>query len=267
MVKISVVTLTFNSEQTVAETVQSVLAQTYSNVEHVIIDNVSSDKTLEIVQELYQNSERELKIVSEKDKGISDGFNKGIQAASGEVIVFLNSDDVYAEETVLENVAEAFEDPEVMFVHGDMFFEDEDYGSNRRRPLFCELGYGMPFNHPTMFIRRTLYEQVGVFDLSYRYAMDFHLVCRMYASPSVCKYKGKYIQEPCLVRMKAGGISDVQELRSIDDVERALKETKHFNLQAAYYLFMRRLRIRVKKLLSSLGLQGLVKYWRKLKWG
>lgn len=275
MFKISVVTLTFNSERTVADTVKSVLSQSHPHIEHVIIDNVSTDSTLQIVRDLYAGSSsgegeagsKELKIVSEKDQGISDGFNKGIAASTGEVIVFLNSDDTYADPSVIEKVANAFQDPQVMFVHGDMYFEDDEYGSNRRKPLFCDLGYGMPFNHPTMFIRRSLYEEIGVFDLSYRYAMDFHLVCRMYSSPHTCRYKGVYLEEPCFVNMRAGGISDIQELRSIDDVERALKETKHFNLQAAYYLLMRRFRIRLKKILSKVGLTGLVKVWRRLKWG
>lgn len=267
MLKISVVTLTWNSEKTVADTVNSVIAQMYPNIEHVIIDNVSTDQTLQIAKDLYARAGRELKIVSESDKGISDGFNKGIMAATGDVVVFLNSDDVYDDENLLQKVAEAFEDPEVMFVHGDMFFEDHEFGSNRRKPLFCSLDYGMPFNHPTMFIRKSLYEKVGTFDLSYRYAMDFHLVCRMYDSVESCKYKGVYLEEPCFVIMRAGGISDTQELRSIDDVERALKETKHYNFSAFINLFMRRMRIRLKKILSILGLGHLVKMWRRMKWG
>ena len=267
MVKISVVTLTFNSELTIKETIKSVISQTYPNIEHVIIDNVSTDKTLQIVSDLYDEVDKKYKVISEKDQGISDGFNKGIAASNGEVVVFLNSDDVYCDKDLLETVAKAFENPEVMFVHGDMFFEDPDFGSNRRKPLFCDLDYGMPFNHPTMFIRKSLYDEIGNFDLSYRYAMDFHLVCRMFQSVKKCKYKGIYLSDPCFVLMRAGGISDTQELRSIDDVERSLKENHLYSFKAFINLFMRRSRIRIKKRLSTLGLQIIVKVWRRLKWG
>lgn len=264
--KVSVITLTYNSELTIEDTVNSVQSQTYPNIEHVIIDNVSSDSTLKLIKSLYSGKENILKVKSEKDKGISDGFNRGIEAASGEILVFLNSDDVYQEKDLIEKVVKAFEDPEVMFVHGDMFFEDLEFGSNRRRPLFCSLTYGMPFNHPTMFIRRSLYDKIGKFDLSYRYAMDFHLVCRMYDLSGACKYKGVYLEEPCFVTMRAGGVSDIQEINSIDDVERALRETGHYTFKAGYFLFLRRMRIRLKKLLSLIGAEGLIKLWRRFKW-
>lgn len=258
---LTIVTPTFNSEKYILRNLKSIGAQTYK-ASRIIVDNVSSDDTISLIKNFDSN----IKIISEKDKGISDAFNKGIKASQSDIIGILNSDDEYFNEFVLERVAKAFEDPSVDFVHGDMLFVDEMHGTNVRAPLMCPLIYAMPYNHPTMFFRKRVYEQIGFFDLSYRYAMDFELICRMYSDPVNCKYKGVYLGGDPLVKMHAGGISWNQELKSIDDVERALKNHGFWNLDAAKNLALRRSRIKLKNGLSKIGLDFVIKLWRKWKW-
>src|SRR3990167_7739385 len=109
--KISVVTPTFNSEKTIAGNIQSIISQAYKDFEHIIIDNLSTDKTIELAKNYYLSAGMidRLIIISEKDNGISDAFNKGIKTASGEIIAILNSDDVYFNNRVFEKVADLFE--------------------------------------------------------------------------------------------------------------------------------------------------------------
>src|SRR5690606_32557451 len=145
-------------------------------------------------------------------------FNKGIQKSRYDIIGILNSDDEYFDDQVLTRVMKAFEDPSVDFVHGDMMFIDPLHGSNIRRPLLGPLTYAMPFNHPTMFLRKRVYDDIGLFRLDFRLAMDFELVCRMYETTLKCRYKGLYLGGNPLVKMHAGGVSWSHEIRSIDEV-------------------------------------------------
>jgi len=127
--KISIVTPTFNSEATILNNVNSIIDQTYSNYEHILVDNESSDNTLNLVKKKYseRNSTEKLRIIREKDKGIAEAFNKGVAAASGEIIGILNSDDRYYNYSVLEKVVKSFGDNENLFAHGNIFFNDPLY--------------------------------------------------------------------------------------------------------------------------------------------
>jgi len=159
--KISIITPTFNSEKVIWQNVESVLSQKYHEFEHIIIDNLSSDKTLNIITEVYNKAgmKDKLKTVREEDKGISDAFNKGIDHSSGEIITILNSDDFYTDEFVFEKVIKVLSEKDILFTHGNIFFNDPVYGSNIRKPLMCPVTQAMPFNHPTMFFRKEIYKQ------------------------------------------------------------------------------------------------------------
>ena len=264
--KVTIVTLTFNSEKTIAETIDSVLKQKYQDIEHLFIDNVSTDKTLQIIKDRYNKTDKNYRIISEPDNGISDAFNKGIKNASGEIVVFLNSDDSYTDQDVIGDVIERFKDDRIDYVHGNMKFIDTDFGTNVRRPLLCSLEYAFPYNHPTFFVRKRVYDKVGLFNLKYKYAMDFHLICRLYQSPTQPKFISSYIEGRPLVKMKAGGVSWLHELSSIDEVKRALREFGFLTPRAEMNLFFRKLRVNFRKYLSLLGLNDLVKVWRRFKW-
>lgn len=264
--KITIVTPTYNSATTIKRNILSVQSQNYENIEHLFIDNLSTDETISIIHEMYKGKEN-YKIISESDKGISDAFSKGVIAAGGEIVAILNSDDEYYSSDIISKVMSSFEDDSTYYVHGDMEFLDEKYGSNIRQPLQCDLRYAMPYNHPSFFVRKKLYQEVGVFKLDYRYAMDFEWVCRLYKNPFEQKYKGVYlINHGPLVKMHAGGASDIHELKSIDEVERALKEHGFWDFTAFKNQFFRRLRIRIKKTLITLKLDFFVKIWRQNKW-
>ena len=266
--KISIVTPTFNSEAAILNNVNSILNQTYSNFEHILIDNESSDNTLNLAKKEYsiRNSTEKLRIIREKDNGIAEAFNKGIKTANGEVIGILNSDDKYYDESVLEKVTNCFKDKNVLFVHGNIYFEDPLYGSNIRKPLLCPITSAMPYNHPTMFFRKEVYQEFGVFDTGYNYAMDFEFICRLIKQVDDFYDKGIYLKGEPLVTMVAGGASWENELDSIEETRRALKKYNYWNFDARKNYTLRKLRTKLKIFLSKIGLNGIVKKWRKRKW-
>ncbi|MGE5681931.1 MAG: glycosyltransferase family 2 protein [Bacillota bacterium] len=265
---ISIITPTYNSEKTIRLNIESVLRQDFDDFEHIIVDNLSNDSTLEIIRDMYQKAGKQLKlrIISEKDQGISDAFNKGIAFSRGQVIGILNSDDFYFDDTVLKKTAIAFMNKDVLFTHGDVYFEDSVHGSNIRRPLLCPAEIAMPYNHPTMFFRREVYEKYGVFDLNFRYAMDYELVMRFEISEPGFQQKSFYIKGDPLVHVKSGGESWQNEDKAISEIKSALKKNGLWNYNSRKSYYLRKTRNNVKKVLDKLGLQILVKYWRNWKW-
>ncbi len=204
--KISIITATYNSALTVRDTLKSVAAQTYPNVEHVIVDGLSADHTLRIVSDFPHVA----KIQSEKDKGIYDAMNKGITLATGSVIGILNSDDFYAHEYVLADVMDIFENPEIDCVYADLQYVDHSntnkivrtwISGNYSRNKFL---YGWMPPHPTFFVRRSLYNELGLFNLSLRSAADYELMLRFLFKHHK---KAAYIPD-VLVKMRAGGMSN-----------------------------------------------------------
>jgi glycosyltransferase involved in cell wall biosynthesis len=203
---ISIITATYNSSSTVKDTLGSVKNQTYREVEHLIIDGLSKDHTLDIVKAYPHVA----KVVSEKDKGIYDAMNKGIRHATGDVIGILNSDDFYASPEVLARVAKAFEDPSVDAVYGDLVYvHHEDTSRIVRRwksgnytPRSFYFGWMPP--HPTFFVRRKVYEEAGTFNLSLRSAADYEIMLRFLLKH---QYRAAYIPE-VLVKMRIGGMSN-----------------------------------------------------------
>lgn len=264
---ISIITLTWNSEATIFDTVMSVKNQAYKNVEHIFIDNESKDRTIEIIENIYKGSSYKYKIIIEKDEGISDGFNKGIINSSGDIIGILNSDDKYLTNNVLTLVADEFtRNSSIGYVHSDMIFEDDQFGTNRRRPLMCSIKEAMPFNHPTMFFRKAVYMKYGLYSLRYKYTMDFEFVSRFYEDQNNFKVIGKYVNSEPWILMRAGGVSWKNEISSLNEIKSILKAANKYDFIAQRNIFMRYMRINVRNLLSRLKLQVLVKFWRNTKW-
>jgi len=266
--KISILTPTFNSAATILKNVTSILSQTYSDFEHILIDNESSDNTLNLVKKEYsvKNSTEKLQIIGEKDKGIAEAFNKGIELSSGEIVGILNSDDYYYNETVLKKVADAFSEERYLYVHGNIYFYDPLYGSNVRKPLMCPITQALPFNHPTMFFRREVYKQYGRFDTDYNYAMDFEFICRLIKQVDEFYNKGIYIKGEPLVTMAAGGASWRSEIETIEETKRALKKYGLWNFNAKKYYAVRVFRTKVKSLFNRIGAYAVIKLWRRIKW-
>lgn len=205
--KITVITVCFNSARTLAETLESVANQSWEGVEHIVIDGASTDGTLDIIDR-YRSS---LTCVqSEPDQGLYDAMNKGIQLASGDIVGFLNSDDVFADTDVLSKIAQAMQDPSVDACYGDLVYvakEDTSkivrYWKSRkyRHGLF---GLGWVPAHPTFYARRELYQKFGDFDLDMRLAADFDILLRFF---EVHRISSVYLPE-VLVRMRLGGATN-----------------------------------------------------------
>jgi glycosyltransferase involved in cell wall biosynthesis len=218
--KISIITATFNSAATVSDTLACVRDQRHPDIEHIIVDGRSTDRTLEIVAQFSHVA----KIISEKDKGIYDAMNKGIGMTTGDVVGILNSDDMYTDPLVLSQVAEAFLDPAVMTVYADLQYVNADNtdkvlrtwhsGSYRKRNFY----FGWMPPHPTFFVRREVYDRAGLFNLSLRSAADYELMLRVLLKHDL---SARYIPR-VIVKMRAGGMSNA----SLGNRIRANKEDR-----------------------------------------
>ena len=240
--KISIVTATWNSGKTVEDTIKSVLTQTYKDYEYLIIDGVSKDDTLEIARRYEPLFEGRMKIFSEKDKGIYDAMNKGFQKASGDVLMLINSDDLFARPDAVELAVKEFEKhPEVDGVYADLYYVSQNNTDNivrvwktgKQRPM----RYGWLPAHPTFYIKRECYEKYGYFNLNYPLAADFELMLRFVERYGV---KLTYLPEH-LVKMRLGGATS-KNLTNIykQDVE-TIKAFKENGLPGGniMYLFWR----------------------------
>lgn len=206
MKKISIVTVCYNSVGTIRDTIESVLGQDYPNVEHIIIDGLSTDGTQEIVRKYLSET---TKFYSEKDNGLYDAMNKGLGLASGDIIGILNSDDIYASDKVLSLIAKTFEHNHVGIVYGDLYYFKTGHPDKPLRyyvgGMFSKkrVSYGLVPPHPTFFIKREIYELYGKFDTRYTLSADFDLIVRMLG---VHKVPFKYLPQ-VLVKMRIGGKS------------------------------------------------------------
>jgi len=175
--KISIITITYNSEKTLEDTIKSIAAQRYKELEYLIIDGGSTDQTLEIVK---RNTAVVTHWISEPDRGISDAFNKGIRMATGDVIGIINSDDLLAE-NALRNIAENMSsDTEVFYCNAIYFSENQQKFRVKPHDNIDDLRKCMALVHPATFVRKSAYEKYGDFDLSYTCIMDRELLLRMY---------------------------------------------------------------------------------------
>ena len=204
--KLSIVTGTYNSAATVRDTFESVLSQTYKDYEYWVIDGGSKDNTVDIIKEYEPKFEGRMKWVSERDKGIYDAMNKGFQKSTGDVLMLINSDDLFARPDALQLVNDKFEqNPEADGVYADLYYVSHDNVQNIVRVWKTgeqkSFAKGWLPAHPTFYIKRDVYLKYGFFDLSFKLAADFELMLRF-----VDGYGTKlvYLQEH-LVRMRLGG--------------------------------------------------------------
>ena len=194
--KISVVTVTFNSAATVRDTIESVLRQEYSDYEYLVIDGGSKDKTVDIIKEYEPKFGGRMKWISEKDKGMYDGINKGIRMASGDVVGIINSDDFYHRSDVFNIINKAFDENKgIQAIYGDVRFVHPDnldktvryYSSKNWRPWRFRFGF-MPA-HPTFFTYKENFEKYGYYQYGYHIAADYELLIRhLYTNRVPAKY-------------------------------------------------------------------------------
>jgi glycosyltransferase involved in cell wall biosynthesis len=204
--KISIITVTYNSAATIEDTVCSVLSQEYPNIEYIVVDGASKDRTMGVVGR-YRN--RIAKMVSEPDRGVYDAMNKGVGLATGEIVGILHSDDVYADSQAISRIAGVFEKERPDTVFGDLVMVDRRdtshiiryYRGENFRPELLAWGWMPP--HPTFFVKRECYLKYGVFKTDYKIAGDYDLIARF-----LWKARLSYSYLPgVLVKMRVGGIS------------------------------------------------------------
>jgi glycosyltransferase involved in cell wall biosynthesis len=264
--KISIITPSFNSEKTIDETLSSIASQNFKNFELIIVDNLSIDSTLEIIKSYKDKID--IKIISERDKGIADAFNKGIKNATGDIICILNSDDHYIDQYLFSDIISIMSGTSIDIVHGDIYFKDEILGSNIRKPLLCSITRAFPFNHPTFFVKKSVYERFGLFNPNFRYAMDFEWVCRLLLPKKTNEYQVSfhYFDKYPMVTMNAGGASYRFEMNTLNEVKKGLILHKKYYLTAWFFYHLRRNRLYLKNFLIHFGFLSLIRWWRNHKW-
>lgn len=228
---ISIITATYNSANTLADAMASVLGQTYPNIEYIVVDGASTDHTLEVLQS-FQKDHPNLRYLSEPDKGIYDALNKGIAMATGEVLCFVHADDMLANNHIIADVVAAFKTHGCDGVYGDLHYVNtqdptkvvRNWKSQSFKTALLRRGW-MPA-HPTLYLKTSLYRTYGNFDTSFRIAADYELVLRLFKQPQLQFY---YLPKT-IVKMRVGGASNRSLknilLKSKEDY-RALKQ-HHF---------------------------------------
>lgn len=217
MIKISIITITYNSEKTLEQTIKSVVDQGYANLEYIIIDGGSKDGTLDIVNKY---KDKIAVVVSEKDNGISDAFNKGIKRATGDVIGIINSDDLLAE-GALKALSEAFED-NIDVYRGNLLIWDDTNGTqyvNIPTMHFDIKRNLLSVCHPSTFISRKAYDKWGVYNMDMRYMMDADILFRFYRKGATFKHIDR-----SLAIFRLGGVTSDNWKKKIPEYKKVLKD-------------------------------------------
>lgn len=249
--KISIITIVRNGRQFIEQTIKSVLKQSYENIEYIVIDGGSTDGTIDVIKS-YEP--RITKWVSEKDGGIADAFNKGLSHATGDYVLFLNSDDALANSGVLAKVAQIIKNNFPILIYGDCDVLDRDSGKVLYRASIQlshkGLKRGQMLPQPSLFTHRSYFEKYGVFDGHFKIAMDYEWLLRG-------GLKEEIVHMPLLVTcVRGGGISTLDQARVVDEIISALKKNKYilskwaeFKMRGYYFG-----RIFAKSILGSIGL-------------
>lgn len=256
--KLTIVTVCYNSEATIRDTLDSLLHQTDREFEYIIIDGVSTDHTLDIIKE-YQGK-LSIKLISESDNGLYDAMNKGIGMVSGDIVGLLNSDDYYEPMTV-QLVKSCFtENPSMDFVCGAMrlvTYKKEEIRVVYNQPLE-RIVYEMPLNEPATFVRKRVYDEIGGFNPKYRVSADYDLTCRAY----IANKKFKFISD-VLTNMRMGGLSGGGD-GGIQGIRTALQTAKD-DYEIVQLNFGKTYKLRFMKKYILLHLRMLKRYFFKSK--
>jgi glycosyltransferase involved in cell wall biosynthesis len=216
--KVSIITVVFNNREMIKDAISSVLNQTYKNIEYIVIDGLSEDGTVDVIESY---GAKITKFISEKDDGIYDAMNKGIALATGDIVGILNSDDFYIDDKVIEKIVKEFENNKIDSVYADLIFVKPEelertvryYDSSYFNPE--KFAYGWMPAHPTFFVKKWVYDKYGVFRTDLIIAADFDLLLRFLYTQ---KISYSYLQE-VLVKMRLGGVSTSFKSIWVNNVE------------------------------------------------
>ncbi|WP_066221428.1 glycosyltransferase family 2 protein [Formosa haliotis] len=207
--KVSIITATYNSENTIQHCMKSVLSQDYDNIEYIIIDGASKDKTLTLIDSEKQNHDN-IVCVSEPDKGIYDALNKGIEKATGDIVGFLHSDDFFNSQKTINHIVKCFNESNVDGVYGDLHYinatNSDKVIRNWESKSFSKklLKQGWMPAHPTLFLKKEVYNKHGVFNLNFKIAADYDMMLRIFKDNTL---QFAYLPE-VITKMRVGGASN-----------------------------------------------------------
>jgi cellulose synthase/poly-beta-1,6-N-acetylglucosamine synthase-like glycosyltransferase len=257
---VSIITIVYNGARYLEKTIQSVLNQTYDNIEYIIIDGGSTDGTLDIIRK-YEDQIAYW--MSEPDKGISDAFNKGIQVSSGEIIGIINADDWYVHDAVNLSVRKLAERSTFGFSFGGLAIY---YGDTLSHSMRCDaqyakiIRYNIPaINHPTFFVRRTVYETCGLFSINLKFSMDYELFLRMHKN----NIKGICLEKN-ITCMRMEGISDNTFIGSLREVLQCSVLYGQPEIIALVLYAIRVFKGLIRRSMQKVGMGPLVHEMRKL---
>jgi len=233
--KISIITVCYNSALTIRDTFESILYQTYDDIEYIVVDGDSVDNTVFIIKEYEKKFCDRMHWISEADNGLYDAMNKGIQMASGDIIGILNSDDYYASSKVLENVYNVIKEEKIDSCYGNILYE-----KNSRSYRFWKAGKQRSFKfgwmppHPGFFMKRYIYEKYGYFGLDYGSAADYELMLRFLEKEKITT---KWVDE-LFVIMRMGGVSNRSFLSRMNAYNHEKKGWIDNNLTPYFFTFL-----------------------------
>jgi len=248
-VKISIITVTFNSARTISDCISSVNSQTYENIEHIIIDGASVDNTVDIIR-FMEN--RVSKIVSEPDEGIYYAMNKGIAEATGQIVGILNSDDFYVKKTVLSEIASCFQNNDVDCVFGNINYVKSQKPEKiiRRWQSGCykrgSFQRGWHPAHPAFFTKKSVYDRYGIFNLNFKLAADFELMLRILEKYGISNF---YIEDS-LINMRLGGATSRSLINIIKQNIECYKAFRVNSIDVSPLYFLYRLLPKLKQFIK-----------------
>ena len=251
---LSIITVTYNNFDELKKTLDSIPKLDF--IESIVVNGGDCSNTKEFLKSYSGKS------ISEKDNGISDAFNKGINLASGDLLMFLNSGDILLESSYLKNAREMFfQDSQTDFVHSNIILLDQSGAQLFMKPTFSSLGRGMPYLHPTMIVRRNVFEQIGLFNVKYKIAMDFDFIVRL----TKAQLHGDYYNSDFPVLMDGGGKSIINEGKSIRECFNILKINHELTPENLLGYFIRYVLFLVRKLSILLGQEEILLKLKKRK--
>lgn len=251
---ISIITITYNDYSGLKKTLNSI--PDFDFIESVVINGGSEKSTLDFLS-LHNG-----KVINEKDDGISDAFNKGIANSSGDSVMFLNSGDELIEPGYLKKCEEILnKNNKIDFVHSNLILIDSIGTELYLKPPFCILGRGLPYLHPTMIVRKSIFDQIGLFNKEYKIAMDFDFIVRL--EKKGCK--GFYVNDKAVVKMEGTGRSVEQEFEGIKECYKSLKRNDFLNLKNSVGMTVRIILFFMRKFMILFGMGGVLRNLKRKK--